>query len=99
MEITKPDMQKDSLVVIIIKTIGTGTSGKIYIVYKLLSQPHKHVRHGKLKNTTQASNQRLTSPLNPSCVSVSNTMLGRQFHIKPWAGRKHLASSMGRSTH
>ena len=31
----------------IIKTSSTGPSGKIKVVYKLLSQPHKHLRHGK----------------------------------------------------
>ena len=57
--------------IIIIKTSSTGSSGKNKIVYKLLLQPHKHQLHGKLKNTTQGTNQRLTSPLNPSNVPVS----------------------------
>ena len=34
---------------IIINKIGS--SGKNEIVYKLLSQPHKHLRHGKLRKT------------------------------------------------
>ena len=34
---------------IIIKTSSTDPSGKNKVVYKLLSQPHKHLRHGKLK--------------------------------------------------
>ena len=37
-------------VVIIIKTGSTGPSGKNKIVYKLLSQLHKHLRHRKPKN-------------------------------------------------
>ena len=36
--------------IIIIKTSSTGPGGKNKIVYKLLSQPHKHaLGHGKLK--------------------------------------------------
>ena len=35
--------------IIVIKTSSTGSSGK-KIVYILLSQPHKHLYHGKLKN-------------------------------------------------
>ena len=54
---------------------NTATSGKKHIVYELLSQPHNHLRHGKLKNTTHKSNQRLTAPLNPSNVLVSNTVM------------------------
>ena len=37
------------IIIIIIKTSSTGPSGKNKIVYKLLSQPHKHLRHRKLK--------------------------------------------------
>ena len=63
------------IVIIIIKTSSKGPSGKNTIVYKLLSQPHKHLSHGKLKkSTTQGSNQRLTAPLNPSNVLVPNTV-------------------------
>ena len=38
------------IIIVIIKTSRTGRGGKTKIVYKLLSQPHKHLRHGKLKN-------------------------------------------------
>ena len=65
---------KDSvkpIIIIIIKTSRTGPSVKNKIVYKF-SQPHKHLRHGNLKNTTQGSNQRLTAPLNPFNVPVLN---------------------------
>ena len=34
----------------IIKTSSTGPSRKNKVVYKLLPQPHKHLRQGKLKN-------------------------------------------------
>ena len=59
--------------IIIIQTSSACPSGKKKIVNKLLSQPHKHLRHGKLKKN-QERNQRLTAPLNPSNVLVSNTM-------------------------
>ena len=63
------------------------------LFFKLLSQPHKHLLHGKLKkSTTRGSNQRLTAPLNPSSVPVSNTVQGRSLHIITKAGRKHLAN-------
>ena len=64
--------------------------GKTKIVYKLLSQPHKHLHHGKLKNRTQGSNQRFTAPLNPSNVHVPNTVQGRSFHTRVWVGRNTL---------
>ena len=35
--------------IIIIKTSSTGPSEKNKVVNKLLSQPHKNLRHGKLK--------------------------------------------------
>ena len=38
-------------IIVIIKTSSTGPSGKSKVAYKLLSQPHKHLRHGKLKKT------------------------------------------------
>ena len=44
------------------RTLGKG--GKNKVVYALLSQPHKHLRHGKQRCTTQGSNQRLVGPLN-----------------------------------
>ena len=37
------------IIIIIIKTSSTGPSGKNKIAYKLLSQPHHHLRHVKLK--------------------------------------------------
>ena len=58
------DFQKTFIIIIIVKTSCTGPSGNNKIVYKLLSQSHKHLRHGKLKNTTQGSNQGLTALLN-----------------------------------
>ena len=59
---------------IIIETISTGPSGKNKIVYKLLTQPHNHLRHGNTEKENQGSNQRLTAPLNPSNVPLSNTV-------------------------
>ena len=57
---------------IIIKTSSTGQSGKNKVVYKLLSQPHKHLRHGKLKKT-----QIRKTTLNPSSVPVSTQVIPR----------------------
>ena len=62
------------IIIIIIKTSSTDPSGKNKIVYKLLTQPHKHLRHGKTEKQTQESSQRLTALLNPSNVSESNTV-------------------------
>ena len=56
------------------------------IVNKLLSQPHKFVHHGKLKNTIEGSNQRLTAWLNTSNFPMPNTVYGA------WTGSKHLAN-------
>ena len=39
------------IIIINIKTSSTGPSWKNKVVYKLLSQPHKHLCHGKLKKT------------------------------------------------
>ena len=39
------------IIIIIIIIISTGSSGKNKIAYKLLAQPHKHLRQGKLKKT------------------------------------------------
>ena len=39
-----------SIIIIIIKTSSTGPNGKNKIVYKFLSQLHKHLRLGKLEN-------------------------------------------------
>ena len=39
------------MLIVIIKTISTSPSWKNKVVYKLLSQPVKHMRHGKLKKT------------------------------------------------
>ena len=45
------------IIIFIIKTSSTGQSGKNKIVYKLLSQPNKNLRHGKLRNKlTKATN-------------------------------------------
>ena len=60
-------------------------------VYKLLTKPHKHLHHRKQKNKLE-KNKRLTAPLNTSKVPVSNTVLGRSFHTRVWAGRKHRAN-------
>ena len=40
---------KKYTLIIIIKTSSRGPSGKNKIVYKFHSQPHKHLRHEKLK--------------------------------------------------
>ena len=77
---------------IIIKTSSTGPSGKNKIVHKLLSQPHKHLTTENWRAPTQGSNQRLTAPLNPSSIPVSNTVLGRSFHNRTWAGKKALSN-------
>ena len=61
------------MILLLLKTSGTGLSVENKIVHKLLSQPHKHLRHGRLKKP-QGSNHRLTAPLNPSNIPVSNTV-------------------------
>ena len=61
-------------IIIIIRTSSAGQSGKNKMVYKLSTQPHKHLRHGKTEKQTQGINQRLTALLNPSNVQVSNTV-------------------------
>ena len=40
------------IIIIVIKTSSTGPSGKNNVVYKLMSQPHKHLRHGKWKRNS-----------------------------------------------
>ena len=72
-------------IIIIIKPEAQAQVGKIKNVSKLLSKPHKHLRPGNQKNTTHGSNRRLTAPLNPSNVQVSNTVYGRSFHMKYFA--------------
>ena len=39
------------IIIIIIKTSSTGTSGKYKVIYKVLSKPNKHLHLGKLKKT------------------------------------------------
>ena len=60
--------------IIIVKTSTTGQSGKNKIVHQMLSQPQAPAARKTEENTTQGSNQRLTAPLNPSSVPMSNTM-------------------------
>ena len=60
---------------IIIKTSSTAPSEKNIFFYNLLLQPHKYMRHGKLKNTALGRNERLTALLNPSNCPVSNDLL------------------------
>ena len=63
-----------SIIIIIIKTQQQRPKWEQQIVYKFLMQPHKHLRHGKTEKQIQGSDQRLTAPLNPSNVPVSNTV-------------------------
>ena len=49
------EMKTCLIMIIIIKTSSTGPSRKKKIVSKLLSQPHKHLRHRKLNNTTDGA--------------------------------------------
>ena len=63
------------------------------IINKLSLQLHKHLRHKKIKDTPQVSNQRLTAPWNPPNVPVSNTVSRRSFYIQTGAGRNHLDNS------
>ena len=66
-----------------------GNKIKLFTNYK----PHLHISHGKRRNPTQGSNQQLIAPLiTPFYVSMSNTVLGRSFHIQTWAGRKYHAN-------
>ena len=74
-------ISKIMFIIIINKTSSTGPSGKEKVVYKLLSQPHKNLRHGKLKKPQlwEVTNG-LTQPVNSSSVLVSDTVKGRSFH-------------------
>ena len=56
------------IIIIIIKTSSTGPSRKNHVVYKLLSQPQKHLRNGKLKKTQlkEATNGWLYSWIHPA---------------------------------
>ena len=62
------------ILLLLLKPAAQAQAWKTEIVYRLFSQPHKHMRHGKQENVTKASNQRLTAPLNPSNVPASNTL-------------------------
>ena len=52
---TKPERNLDAIqmrsIIIINKTSNTSPSGEDKVVCNLLSQPHKHLHHGKLKKT------------------------------------------------
>ena len=84
------------IIVVIIKTSSTFPSWKNKIVYKLHTQSHKHLRHGKTEKQTQGSNERLTAPLNPSNFPVSNTVWVRSPHTS--LGRQETPCKLGRST-
>ena len=53
------------IIIIIIKTSRTRPSVKNNIFYTLDLQPHKHLGHGKLKNTTQGNNKTIACSLKP----------------------------------
>ena len=50
------------IIIIIIKTSSTGPIGKNKIVYKLLTQPHKRLRHERLKNELREATKNLLLP-------------------------------------
>ena len=84
-------------IIIIIKTSSTGPSdNKNKIVYKSITQPHKHLRHGKIETRTHGNNQRLTALLNPSNVPVSNSV-GKVIPHRN-LGRQETPCRLGRST-
>ena len=64
------------IIIIIIKTNEISPTGKNKIVYKLPSQPHKHMLHGKLIKTQvmEATNGWLHASFNSSNDPVSNTV-------------------------
>ena len=87
----------ESIIIIIIKTTSTGPSdNKNKIVYKSITQPHKHLRHGKNETQTHGNNQRLTALLNPSNVPVSNSV-GKVIPHRS-LGRQETPCRLGRST-
>ena len=62
------------LLLLLLKPAGQAQVGKKYI-NKLLSQPHKHRRHGKLKKTQLVEASTVVCTLEPSSsVRVSNTV-------------------------
>ena len=70
---------------------STGPSGKYKIVYKLLSQPHKHLRCRKLKKHNSGKQPTAIHPKAIQCSSVKHTVR-RSFHRRTWAFRKHLVN-------
>ena len=84
-------------VIIIIKTSSTGPSWKNKIVYKLLTQPHKHLRHGKTEKQTQERIQRLTAPLKPYKFRGQTQCIGKVI-IYTSLGRQETPCKLGRAT-
>ena len=65
--------------------------GKTKLFMNFLRNPTSTATQ-KPEKQTQGRNQLLTASLNPSSVSVSNTVSGRSFHKRFRAGKKHLAN-------
>ena len=76
---------------LLLKTAVQAQVGKIKLYinfYATLQAPAKR----KTEKQTKGSYQRLTAPLNPSNIPLSNIVQGRSFHTRVWAGRKHRAN-------
>ena len=77
-------------ITIIIKSSSTGQSRKNYIDYKLLSQPHKNLRHRKLKNKLMEATNDWLLPQIQLTFQHQTQCRGHSSH--DWAGRKHLTN-------
>ena len=63
------------VIIIIIETSSTDPSWKNKVDYKLLSQPHKHLRHGKLTKTQLMKQPTVDCNLAPiQCYGVKHSV-------------------------
>ena len=73
--------------IIIIKTSSIGQNDKNKVVLKLLSQPHKHLRHENLlkkHNSTKQPTVDCTLGVQCTCTAVK----GKLFYIRTWRSDK-----------
>ena len=78
------------ILIIFIKPAAHAQVGNTKLLISYFCKLTSILRHGNERKYN--SGKRLTAPLNPSCVPVSNIVKGRAFHIRTWAGRKHFAN-------
>ena len=68
------------LLLLLLKPEAQAKVGKTKLFILAFATPQAPAPRKTEVNTTRGSNQRLTAPLYPSGVPVSNTVLGRSFH-------------------